>query len=138
MLTSVKLTVFFDDPFWIGVFEVEEGDYKVSKVTFGAEPKEPDIYQFILRNYYKLNFFEEKVYDKKVTKDTINPKRMQRNIKKQLKNKEIGTKAQIAIKKQHEENKIERKKTNKEKREIEEMRKFELKKKKSKEKHRGH
>ena len=63
---------------------------------------------------------------------------MQRNIKKQLKNKEIGTKAQIAIKKQHEENKIERKKTNKEKREIEEMRKFELKKKKRKEKHRGH
>ena len=100
MLTSVKLTVFFEEPFWIGVFEVEEGDYKVSKVTFGAEHKEPDIYQFILRNYYKLNFFEEKVYDKKVTKDTINPKRMQRNIKKQLKNKEIGTKAQIAIKKQ--------------------------------------
>ncbi|CDM70079.1 hypothetical protein CM240_2962 [Clostridium bornimense] len=138
MLTSVKLTVFFEEPFWVGVFEVEEGEYKVSKVTFGAEPKESDIYQFILKNYYKMNFFKEDFYETRNLKNNINPKRQQRNIKRQLKNKEIGTKAQIAIKKQHEESKIQNKKNNKEKKEAEERRKFQLKKRKRKEKHKGH
>ena len=36
-----KLTVYFEDPFWVGVFErVEEGKLSVCKVTFGAEPKD--------------------------------------------------------------------------------------------------
>ena len=138
MLTSVKLTVFFENPFWGGVFEVEEGDYKVSKVTFGAEPKEPDIYQFVLKNYYQLHFFKEEVNETEKVRKNINPKKQQRDIKKQLKNKEIGTKAQIAIKKQHEEIKIEHKKIRKEKREAEEVRKFQLKQMKRKEKHRRH
>lgn len=36
-----KLTVYFEDPFWIGVFErMEVGKLSVCKVTFGAEPKD--------------------------------------------------------------------------------------------------
>ncbi len=35
---SGKLTVFFEDPFWVGVFErVSDGKLSVCKVTFGAE-----------------------------------------------------------------------------------------------------
>ena len=38
---SGKLTVFFEDPFWVGVFErISEGRLSVCKVTFGAEPKD--------------------------------------------------------------------------------------------------
>lgn len=34
------LTVFFEDPFWVGVFEYVEGSrLSASKVTFGAEPR---------------------------------------------------------------------------------------------------
>ena len=34
-----KLTVYFEEPFWVGVFErIEDGKLSVSKVTFGAEP----------------------------------------------------------------------------------------------------
>lgn len=42
MSTSIgKLTVFFEEPFWVGVFErIENGKLSVSKVTFGAEPKD--------------------------------------------------------------------------------------------------
>lgn len=138
MLTSIKLTVFFENPFWVGIFEIEEGEYKVSKVTFGAEPKDPDIYEFILKKYYKLNFFKEELDDKKNMKSRINPKRLQRKIKKALNNKEVGTKAQVSLKKQYEESKIEHKKNNRKNRELEEIRKYELKKKKRKEKHRGH
>ena len=37
---EATLTVFFDDPFWVGVFErIEDGKLFVCKVTFGAEPK---------------------------------------------------------------------------------------------------
>ena len=38
---SGKLTVFFEDPFWAGVFErISEGKLFAYKVTFGAEPKD--------------------------------------------------------------------------------------------------
>ena len=46
------LTVYFKEPFWIGVFEhIWEGKLSVCKVTFGAEPKDYEVYGFILKNY---------------------------------------------------------------------------------------
>lgn len=50
-----KLTVLFDEPFWIGLFERErDGRYEACKVTFGAEPKDHEVYQFILDHYSRL------------------------------------------------------------------------------------
>lgn len=140
MIISVKLTVFFDNPFWIGIFEIQEKEqYKVCKVTFGAEPKDGEIYEFILKNYYKINFKKIQVNeDNHVKKGKINPKRMQREIRKVTEHKGIGTKAQIAIKKQHEEIKIESKKRSREDKEAEQKRIFEIRKNKRKEKHKGH
>ena len=47
-----SLTVFFEEPFWIGVFEkIENVKLSVCKVTFGAEPKDYEVYDFILRHY---------------------------------------------------------------------------------------
>lgn len=52
-----KLTVFFDDPFWVGVFErIEENKLSVCRVVFGAEPKDYEVYDFILKNYSNLKF----------------------------------------------------------------------------------
>ena len=54
---SGRLTVFFEEPFWIGVFEhISEGKLFVCKVTFGAEPKDYEVYDFVLKNYYRLKF----------------------------------------------------------------------------------
>ena len=37
---KASLTVFFEEPFWVGVFErIEDGKLSVCKVTFGAEPE---------------------------------------------------------------------------------------------------
>ena len=37
---SGKLMVFFEDPFWVGVFErVSDGKLAVCKVTFGADAR---------------------------------------------------------------------------------------------------
>ena len=55
--TNGKLTVFFENPFWVGVFErYEDGKLSVAKITFGAEPKDYDILKFILEHYYDLQF----------------------------------------------------------------------------------
>ena len=74
---SVKLKVFFEEPFWVGIFErIREDCVSVSKVTFGAEPKEYEVLAFLLENYDKLRFSPSV---KTVVKETgSNPKRMQR------------------------------------------------------------
>ena len=51
-----KLTVYFEDPFWVGVFErIEDGRLSVAKVTFGAEPKDYDVQEYIHKyDYHRL------------------------------------------------------------------------------------
>ena len=52
-----RLTVFFEEPFWVGVFERMSGsELSAAKVTFGAEPKEYEIAEFILKKYDRLRF----------------------------------------------------------------------------------
>ena len=131
------LTVLFDDPFWIGIFEhIENGKLTVYKVTFGAEPKNYEIYDFIIKKYYQLKF--SPAVDVVQKEKKINPKRMQRMIKHQIYQSGIGTKSQQAIKLQHGQMKIERKAINRETKENEKQHKFRLKQQKRKDKHRGH
>ena len=133
---SGKLTVFFEEPFWVGVFErVSEGRLSVCKVTFGAEPKDYEVYDFVLKNYYRLRFSPAVATDVKEARR--NPKRVQREVQKQVQNTGIGTKSQQALKLQQEQLKIERKIVCREQREAEKERRFELRKIKRKEKHRG-
>lgn len=140
MITSIKLTVLFNKPFWIGVFEVYENKgYKVCKVTFGAEPKDEEIHQFILKEFKNLKFSSIiSNLDKKLFIKRENPKRLQRKVRKETKNEGVGTKAQIALKKQYEESKLINKRINKERKNKMEERKFQLKQIKKKEKHKGH
>ena len=131
-----RLTVFFEKPFWIGVFErISEGKLSVCKVTFGTEPKDYEVYDFILKNYYCLRFSPAVATD--VKEAGRNPKRVQREVRKQMQNTGVGTKSQQALKLQQEQLKTERKIVNREQREAEKQRLFELKQKKRKEKHRG-
>ena len=133
---SGKLTVFFEEPFWIGVFErLSEGKLSVCKVTFGAEPKDYEIYDFVLKNYGRLRFSPAVAAD--VREAARNPNRVQREVRRQVQNTGIGTKAQQALKLQQEQWKTERKTAGRERREAEKQRRFELKQQKRKEKHRG-
>ena len=133
---SDRLTVFFEEPFWIGVFErISEGKLSVCKVTFGAEPKDYEVYDFVLKNYHQLRFSLAVATDVKET--SRNPKRMKREVRKQVKNIGIGTKSQQALNLQQEQLKTERKTVSREQREAEKGRKFKIKQQKKKEKHRG-
>ena len=131
-----KLTVYFDDPFWVGVFErVEDGKLSVCKVTFGAEPKDYEVWEFVLKHYYELKFSSAVETGSRSAAD--NPKRRQRNARKQLEHTGVGTKSQQALQMQLEKNKQERKVKNREQKLAEEERLFALKQQKKKEKHRG-
>ena len=132
-----KLTVYFEEPFWIGVFErIEDGKLSVAKVTFGAEPKDYEVQEYIQKHYVSLKFSPG--VDTVVKDIERNPKRMQREARKQMQKTGIGTKSQQALKLQQEQNKQERKIRSKEKKEAKELRKFEMKQQKKREKHKGY
>lgn len=133
---SGKLTVYFEKPFWVGVFErTEGGKLFAAKVTIGAEPKDFEVYEFILKHYYSLQF--SPAVETVVKEMRKNPKRVLRDVKNQLRHAGIGTKSQQALKLQHEQNKQERKAKSREQKLAEAERMFELKQQKKKEKHRG-
>ena len=132
-----KMTVFFENPFWVGVIErIDNEKLSVCKITFGAEPKDYEVYDFISREYCHLKFSPAVATVVKETKR--NPKRMQRNAKKQMQENGIGTKSQQALKMQQEQNKQEHKLRNQERKEADKQRMFELKQQKKREKHKGH
>ena len=136
-LYAVKLQVFFEGQFWVGIFEcLYDGKLSVCKVTFGPEPKDHEVQEFILKNYNNFRF-SPAVESEVVVKEKINPKRLQRNIKRQVQNIEIGTKSQQALKLLQEENKFRRKALTREQKEEEKEFQFGLKQQKRKEKHRG-
>lgn len=134
---NIKLTVFWEGSFWVGIFErISGGKLSVCKVTFGAEPKDYEVWDFILKHYCELKFSPAIKTELKQTAD--NPKRRQRNARKQLQALGVGTKSQQALQIQREEMKIQKKQISSEQRNAEKQRQFDLKQQKRKTKHRGH
>lgn len=133
-----QFTVYFEAPFWVGVYErVSNGKLEVCKITFGSEPKDYEVYEFLLKHWNELQFSPPiKVDGKQDIK--MNPKRMQREIRKQLDSQGVGTKSQQALKLQHDENKLTRKEKSREQREAEKQFQYELRQQKKKQKHKGH
>ena len=133
---DARLTVYFDDPFWVGVFErIEGGKLAVCKVTFGAEPKDYEVWEYVLQHYSGLKFSSDVETGSRRAAD--NPKRRQRNAKKQLERTGVGTRSQQALQMQLEQNKLERRVISREQKQAEAERQFALKQQKKKEKHRG-
>ena len=132
-----SLTILFEAPFWIGLYErTDNGKYEVCKITFGSEPKDYEVYEFLLRNWHKLKF-SPPIQAEGAIERKINPKRMQREIQSQLQDKSIGTKAQQALKLQQEQLKTERQTQLRQQRGQEKENRFALKQKQRKAKHRG-
>jgi len=134
---SGKLTVFFEEPFWVDVFErISGGKLSVCKVTFGAEPKDYEVLDFILKHYWELTF--SPAVETGVRQRADNPKRRQRSAGKELRTLGIGTRSQQVLQRQREERKTEKKHVSRERQQAEKERQFALKQQKRKAKHRGH
>ena len=105
-----QLTVCFEAPFWVCLYErIEQGRYTVCKITFGAEPWEQEVLDFLLLHWHGLRFSPG-----------------------------IGTKAQQALKLQQEQGRQARQSRARAGREAEAQRRFALRAAKRREKHRGH
>ncbi len=132
-----RFTVFFEDPFWVGVFErVEDGRLSVCKVMFGAQPKDTEIYAFICGQYRHLTFSTAVDADDRTV--PVSPKRLKKKAKRDMERQGIGTKAQQALQAQRDTQKAVGREHSKAKKAAEEARQFAIRQQKRKEKHRGH
>ena len=132
-----RLTVYFDPPFWVGVYErVCDGALEAAKITFGAEPKDYQVYEFMLKHWSHLTFGPTVAVRGEVAR-VKNPKRLQRSIKAQLAAQGVSTKSQQALQLQREAHKTQRQTRSRQEKEAEKVRRYALRQEKRKEKHRG-
>ena len=133
-----KLTVYFEAPFWVGVYErTQSGETQAAKVIFGAEPKEQEVYAYFLKHWGRLQL-SPPVAGAKAPKGQTNPKRARKAIAKALEPVGTGTKAQQALQLLREQNKRERHTATNQEKLLYRQRQFALRQQKKKEKHRGH
>ena len=134
---TARLTVYIEDPFWVGVLERQTGGRLTAcKVTFGACPSDAEVYRWLLKSWHTLHF-SPPVKEGPAGATVRNPKRMQR-IARQETTRGIGTKAQQALQMQREAAKAARQVRTRTEKEVEIARRFAQKQQKRREKHRGH
>ena len=134
---SSTLTVYHDGQFWVGLAErVEDGGYGVARIVFGAEPSDEEIMRFVTSEWEKLSFFGGEPAE--ASKPAKNPKRRAREAAKALKLPAMSTKAQQALAEQREALKRESAHARSRRRADEAEARFEQRKLKRKQKHRGH
>ncbi len=134
-----KLTVYFDGAFWVGVYERRCGDkLEAAKIVFGAEPKDYEVYDFILHGFHRLRFSPQvQEVQSLIPKKSVNSKRLHRSVEKTLRANGVGTKAQQALALQREAKKEAADAIRKERKAEQVERRFMLKQEKKKEKRRG-
>ena len=92
-----RLTVWFADPFWVGVYEREaEGRLEVCRHTFGAEPKDGEVWQWLLSAWRGLDF-SPAVEAPRRPSGRENPKRTRRQARNRPEKTGAGTKSQQAL-----------------------------------------
>ncbi len=134
---SSTLTVYHDGQFWVGLAEhVEGGRYGAARIVFGAEPSNEEILRFVVGKWAKLPFFGGKPAE--ASKPAKNPKRRAREAAKTLKQPAMSAKAQQALASQREAMKRESVRARSQRRADEAEARFEQRKLRRKQKHRGH
>ena len=134
---SSTLTVYHDGQFWVGLAEhVEDGRHGVARIVFGAEPSNEEILQLVTSKWAKLSFFGHDPTE--ASKPAKNPKRRAREAARALKRPAMSTEAQQALAAQRETMKRESARARSQRRVDEAEARFEQRKLKRKQKHRGH
>lgn len=137
VMRCITLTVFFQDPFWIGLVQrSEDGAISVAKIVFGAEPSEPQVYAWLMANQARLRF-SPPIEGQRAPRMAENPKRRQRQAAKALKD-DTGTKSQRALQLARESARTERRTQTKQERMLQQQRLRQIQVDKRKAKHRGH
>ncbi|MBV9385619.1 MAG: YjdF family protein [Chroococcidiopsidaceae cyanobacterium CP_BM_ER_R8_30] len=136
----MKLTILFNGQFWEGVVESQQdGCLKAGRHIFGSEPKDSEVFDFV--NHLALKLLERasasKVEVSVVEQQKVSPKRLAREVAKEMSVRGISTKAQEAIQQELELQKQEKKMQSKAEKEAEKEQKRLNARHKAKERHRG-
>ena len=132
------LTVCFDPPFWVALYQREEGGgCRVCKVVFGGEPRDQEVLDYFLAHFRALEF-SSPVAAKPSPDRAVNPKRARREARKAIRPTGAGTKAQQALQLQREQSKVQRAAASRQRKEEQRERKLTLRQEKRREKHKGH
>ncbi|MCI9155653.1 MAG: YjdF family protein [Lawsonibacter sp.] len=130
-------TVLFQPPFWVGIAERwEESGYSAAKVTFGPEPTDAQLYQWIQKEWYRLKFSPAAEGERPAT-ERKNPKRAQREAREATRQQGVSTRAQQALSRQREQEGLARKREAKGREEQRRQEKYLLRQQKKREKKRG-
>lgn len=137
-----SITILFDSPFWIVLFErIENGKYTVAKEILGtSEPTNAEVLLFFEQLDYDRIRYSTPLDNGKAVKPKTNFKKMQKEIKKATKQsdfKHTYSKAHVELKKLQEQYKAEKKTNSKIRRERDKKKKFEMKQQKKKQKLKG-
>jgi hypothetical protein len=138
-VAAITLTIFFEDPFWVGVLEQQaDGALQAARHVFGAEPAPAEVLEFVLG---QMNHLVERS-SVAVTIDTaerrsVNPKRAAREAARALAQRGSSTQSQEALRLELEQNKQVHKQLGKAEREAQADHKRRLKVEKAKARHRG-
>jgi hypothetical protein len=136
-------TVYFEDPFWVGVLESEEGGtLSVARHVFGAEPSNPELLRFMLHRFAHLPRSASRSGGGDepcgaAAGGARSPKRALREASREQ-SRPVSTKAQAALSAARSELKVERAVSSRAERLAEEERRFELRSEKRKRKRAGH
>ena len=138
-MATITLTIFFEDPFWVGVVERQaEGALQAARHVFGAEPAPAEVLQFVLGQMSRLLERATVVVEAEAAeRRAISPKRAAREAARALAQRGGSTQSQEAIRLQLEQNKQIRRQRGKAEREAEAGYKRQLKVAKAKARHRG-
>lgn len=135
------LTVYFDGKFWCGLVEYESDQTLiVKKHIFGFEPSIKDLNTFLEVHLDLLMNANWNSTESRMSKPKkkINPKRLQRMINKEMKQKGISTKSQDILKEELEKKKLVSSKVRSEQLKRIKIEKYQNQRIKKKKKRRGH
>ncbi|WP_129630242.1 YjdF family protein [Candidatus Oscillochloris fontis] len=103
-------TVYFDDPWWVGVIELDEDRVlRVYRHIFGSEPSNEEVLDFVLNHFIART--TQPMVGVPITpppQRKINPKRAAREAARRMQVRGISTKAQEALQRDQEAQKQER------------------------------
>lgn len=135
--STCHFTLLFQPPFWVGLAERWDAEgYRVSRTVFGPEPTQPQLYQWLLANWHRLEF-SAPAEDGGPRPVSANPKRARRQAARALQARGTGTQAQRALAAQRERDARAREAERRAARRTQEEERFQLRKQKKREKRRG-
>ncbi len=136
----MQLTILFDSPYYVGLVEDErDGLLYAARHIFGAEPSDQLVYEFVQRDLLALmRTMTVGIPAEARTTAPVNPKRMQREVRRALAEHGITRIAHEAMRAQIEQNKQGRQQDSRADREARRRHIREVTAEKARAKHRGH